>query len=448
MKRILLLLLIVALLLPLCACAGNSLTESNPAPQKETSEKTKPEETKPEQKEEPLPTGDPVYPDGFSVGYNRQSIAPEVFPIPTYTQFNHVGLSNHDPVQLTCTAFCDGTTAFLLISLDMRGMDAGIIEYSCRLIEDAVGIPAERVMINCTHTHSAPDNVRFGQGDAMKAWQQLYYKRLVRAVTLAMHDLTPAEAYIGTAHTDGVTFSRRYLMDDGTYLTNPGGKAGIPVAYETQADTELRTARFVREGKKDVLLCNYQTHYHGSFSDSVSADWVHVIREYVEKEMDVHFAYQSGASANLNFKSALGDRKYKNLEDASTAIAKTVIEATKNEEKANLTSLQYETSLFDGRPKSGGTKQVNFSAFTIGDIGFVAAPYEMFDTNGQEVRAASPCKMTFVCTLTNGGFGYVPAIYAYPHGAYEVEVSQWREGCGEEFAQEMVRLLNVCKEKE
>ena len=448
MKKIVSLLLVLITVLSLVSCTSSLPSQEPSKTQQATAEEKKTEAvTEEKETEEPLPTGEIVYPEGFSVGYNRQSIAPEVFPIPTYTQFDHVGYSNHDPIQLTCTALCDGKTAFLLISIDMRGMDAGIIEYSCRLIEEAVGIPAERVMINCTHTHSAVEQNQLGQGNAMKAWQQLYYKRLVRAVTLAMHDLTPTDAFIGTAHTDGVTFSRRYLMDDGTYMTNPEGKPGIPVAYETQADTELRTVRFDRGDAKDVVLCNYQTHYHGSFSNSVSADWVHVIREYVEKEMDVHFAYHSGASANINFKSALGDRKYKDLESASTHIAQTVIEATKKEEKAELSSLQYETSIYDGRV-SGGTKQVNFSAFTIGDIGFVAAPYEMFDTNGQEIRAASPCKMTFVCSLTNGGFGYVPAAYAYPHGTYEVEITQFLPGSGEEFAQELVRLLNACKAKE
>ena len=444
MKRILSLFLVLITLLSLCACSSGLATEEA-EPKTQTKEEKK--ETKTESEEEPLPTGEIVYPEGFSVGYNRQSIAPEVFPIPTYTQFGHVGYSNHDPIQLTCTALCDSKTAYLLISIDMRGMDSGIIQYSCKLIEEAVGIPAERVMINCTHTHSAVEQTQLGQGNAMKAWQQLYYKRLVRAVTLAMHDLTPTDAFIGTAHTDGVTFSRRYLMDDGTYLTNPEGKPGVPVAYETEADTELRTVRFDRGDAKDVVLCNYQTHYHGSFSNSVSADWVHVIREYVEKEMDVHFAYHSGASANLNFKSALGDRKYKDLKSASTHIAQTVIEATKKEEKAELSSLQYETSIYDGRG-DGTIKKVNFSAFTIGDIGFAAAPYEMFDTNGKEIRDASPCKMTFVCSLTNGGFGYVPSAYAYPHGAYEVEITRFKQGSGEEFAQELVRLLNVCKSRD
>ena len=84
----------------------------------------------------------------------------------------------------------------------------------------------------------------------------------------------------------------------------------------------------------------------------------------------------------------------------------------------------------------------------IGDIGFAAAPYEMFDTNGKEIRKGSPCKMTFVCSLTNGYMGYVPSALAYPHGAYEVDISKFAPGSGEEFAQELVRMLKACKDKE
>ena len=428
------------MLLPLCACSSS-------LPQEQSSEAKTEEKTEETVDDEPLPMGEIVYPDTFSVGYNRQSIAPEVFPIPTFSTYGHEGKSNHDPIQLTCTALWDGKTAFLLISVDLQHMSASFIKQARKYIEETVGIPAEQVMLNCTHTHSGPDPSKLGQGN-MKAWQLLFYKRLKLAVAYAMRDLTPTEAYIGTAHTDGVTFCRRYLMDDGTYQTNPQSKKGVPVAYESQADTELRTVRFDRGEKKDVVLCNYQTHYHGTFKTEVSADWVHVIREYVEKEMDVHFAYHSGASGNLNFVSSLGDRKYKGLEAASTAIAKTVIEATTTEEKANITSLQFENSSYAGKSTGGKTKKVNFTACTIGDIGFVAAPYEMFDTNGQEIRAASPCKMTFVCTQTNGALGYIPSALAVPHGAYEVKKTQFAHGSGEEFAAELVRLLKACKEKE
>ena len=53
--------------------------------------------------------------------------------------------------------------------------------------------------------------------------------------------------------------------------------------------------------------------------------------------------------------------------------------------------------------------------------------------------------MTFVCSYTNGGFGYVPSSIAFPHGAYEVLISRFCETTGDDFADEMIRLLNNCK---
>jgi len=445
MKKITAILCLLALLLPLTSCSKGLKLPQSEGENESVKKPAQKEETATEELldgEDPLPTGEIVYPEGFSVGYDRQDVSPQVFPIQTYTHFNHVGYSNHDPVQLTCTALCDGKTAFLLISLDIRGVDTGFVDYSARLIEEAVGIPKERVFINATHTHSAPDNSHLGEGNLIH-WQKLYFKKLVRAVTLALHDLTPAEAYIGTAHTDGITFVRRYLLQNGTYKCNPT-KEDLPVAHESEADTELRTVRFDRKDAKDVLLVNYQTHYHGSFPTQVSADFVDPLRDQVEKELDVYFAYHNGASGNLNFKSALGERKTSTLEKAAYAIGDTVIDAVRNETPAKLGTLQHEASYY----KTKRNQEVRLYAFTVGDIGFVSAPYEMFDTNGKQIREASPCKMTFVCAYTNGHMGYCPSEEAFPHGAYEVEVSPFVRGNGEEFATELVRLLNLCKSRD
>ena len=87
MKKLITLLCLLSLLLPLCACS------SELAPDQRAETGTLTEESKTETEEEPLPTGEIVYPEGFSVGYNRQSVAPEVFPVQTYTYFNHMGSS-------------------------------------------------------------------------------------------------------------------------------------------------------------------------------------------------------------------------------------------------------------------------------------------------------------------------------------------------------------------
>lgn len=134
MKRLLFVCLLIAMLLPLCACAS-SLAVEETSEETKTEAKTK-EEAKNEAKEteEPLPTGEIIYPEGFSVGYNRQDISPTEFPIVSYAQFDKTATSIHDPIQLTCTAICDGENAALICSVDMRGVPDSFASYCATLV--------------------------------------------------------------------------------------------------------------------------------------------------------------------------------------------------------------------------------------------------------------------------------------------------------------------------
>ena len=69
MKRTVCFLLALCSLFFLCACSASL------APQEVVEEEHTKEEKLETETEEPLPTGDIVYPEGFSVGYNRQSVA-------------------------------------------------------------------------------------------------------------------------------------------------------------------------------------------------------------------------------------------------------------------------------------------------------------------------------------------------------------------------------------
>ncbi len=479
MKKLVALLSLLAICLPLCAC-DSSLTVESTRTQTATAE-NKTESTKKEKKEI-------VYPEGFSVGYARTEITPkDELPI-----FNGSADSAHDPLQVTVTAVCDGESAALLISVDVRSIRIGIVETCQRMIEKSAGIPADRVLINATHTHSAPAP-GFDNDENASHWvDTTFYKQVVAAAKGALQDLAPAEAYVGTSHTEGITFVRRYLKENGKYETN--ATTGV-VAHESEADSEMRVLRFAREGKKDVLMVNYQTHYGGSPaipSNQYSADFVHTFREAAEKELDCHFAYHSGASGNLNFRSAFaGEKKYANFVEATEGLMLTAKDAIAKEEKVATgaicsASSQYAaTTIKDSQERLSHAKEVNslrnagksfqellnkygfvskyeatavimraglgenpkipFTAISFGDIAFVSAPYEMFDTNGQEVRAASPFKTTFICSLTNGSFGYVPSALAVPHGSYEVIITYFEYGSAEKFAAEMIRLLNECK---
>ena len=89
---------------------------------------------------------------------------------------------------------------------------------------------------------------------------------------------------------------------------------------------------------------------------------------------------------------------------------------------------------------------MNFGAIAIGDsVAFAGAPYEMFDTNGMQVKAASPFPMTFMCAYTNGAFGYIPSIDAFPNRGYEVDTTRYVAGTGEQGVRVLTGLLNQLK---
>ena len=83
------------------------------------------------------------------------------------------------------------------------------------------------------------------------------------------------------------------------------------------------------------------------------------------------------------------------------------------------------------RPATG---EIELNVVRIGGFAFVAAPYEMFAANGMYIKAHSPFSMTFIVSKANGGFGYMPAKFAYANGGYEPDNTKYAIGTGELLA--------------
>ncbi len=469
MKKLFALALALLMLLPLASCGGGSLAIN------ETNTKPETAEVKTEEKE----TGPIVYPDAFSVGFGRADISG---PLPVGIWEGEATVVR-DPLYLTVVAVCDGENVALLTTADAMGISLSVYEQCAKQIKKDYDIPAENLLINVTHSHSAPS---IGN-DAR--WLKNFYEKFKIAVEDALRDLAPSKAYTGKGYTENLNFVRRYLMPDGSWQTNAGSTA---VSHESEADNEVRTIRFKREGKKDVLMTNYQSHYMGGAGEGkLSADIFGAFRTKAEKELDCLFGYYSGSSGNLNFNSAIpGERIHYDWQsgagefvravktalegETETSTGKIVakasvyqaavkqdsperiaqakeIDATSDEKLRSEKIRQYgflskyEASAVVTRASLGPTKDLHFFAVSFGDIAFSTAPFEQFDTNGQEVRAASPFQMTFTLSMTNESNNYVPSALAEEHMSYEVSTCRFEKGSGTAFANEQIRLLNECK---
>ena len=83
---------------------------------------------------------------------------------------------------------------------------------------------------------------------------------------------------------------------------------------------------------------------------------------------------------------------------------------------------------------------MELAAVSIGDFAIAFASVEMFDTNGKQLRAASPFSMTFSCGYSLNCHGYMPSAQAFPHGEYEADICRFLPGTGENIA------LTLCAE--
>jgi hypothetical protein len=355
---------------------------------------------------------------------------------------------------LTCTAVSDGENVALFFSTDNLYVSEDLLNQVVKLVEKIYPVAKENIIMNATHTHSSVP-VYYTGFTGETAYRQKYYAAVRKVVEDALRDLEEAEIYIGSANTENLNYVRRYVSKiDGSYLGKnlPGGHTTANTAHETEADTLMQVVKFDRKTKQDVVLCNWQCHVTGPGSESgteVSADWVGAFRKNIEEKAGVLFSFHQGAAGNLAASSGLSDEpSNKDWLEHGKKLCDVALSAMENMKKVNSGKvqaiMQNHTATYntDYKPE-GGTFDFLISGISIGDVAFAAAPYEMHDTNGIQLRSASPFEMTFVCAYSNGNNGYMASSAAFEHGGYEVSSTRFVRGTGENVVRELSGILNT-----
>ena len=91
--------------------------------------------------------------------------------------------------------------------------------------------------------------------------------------------------------------------------------------------------------------------------------------------------------------------------------------------------------------KNVGSYKMALYAFSIGDIAFATAPYEMFSSSAKYIKDNSPYAMTFVLAYTNGKYGYVPDFETFKYKSYETDITYFVQGTAESNAKNLVTKL-------
>ncbi len=426
----------------------------------------------------------------FSAGYGRVCVTPGLgVSLKGYDKSEErLATSVLDDLYVSCVVIQDeqGNRA-ALIAADSIYTDEQVAEDAMRKMEAQLGIAQSNVLFSSSHSHSTP-----GPGSDIS-------RAAVEAATMAVADLKPAIMYGGTAVTENLNFVRHYIMNDGSVVGDNYGDARNKtyIGHESDADGEMRLIRFVREGGKDIVMMNWQSHPHrtgGMTKTAISADIVGACRMTIEKKMDCDFIYFQGAAGNINPTSriskenvtvdhwshgaALADAAMgamNDLQPLESGLIRSTSKTYVGDVRKDSAEIQNAAMIFQSVYESGGSTQdamdacgglvhsiygasgvfkrlnlpdqqsLEIYALAVGDVGLIGAPYEMFDTNAQYIRQESPYAMTFTIAYCNGRNGYIPSALGFQNGCYEMDTCNFVAGTGEALALEYVALLESLK---
>lgn len=402
--------------------------------------------------QEAVPTTTEAPKAAFSVGYAKANITPEdSVPMGGYNKpSERMSTGYNDYLYATVCAITDesGETA-ILIGIDLTSSYSRVSHDIREAIEKEHGIPFENILYSASHMHTGPD-LNSDKMTVIAKYKKQLQEWVVDAVGAALEDRKPATMYIGSTQTEGLNFVRRYLMNDGTYAGDNFGDYGSGYkAHETEADGQLQLIKFVREGGKDVVLANWQGHPHRANSGGgtvITSDIVGVMRAAMEEETDCLFAYFTGASGNINNGSRIpGETITADYVEHGKKLAEYAQEAAKDYVLRENGPVQIFAQDFEATAKhSSKTTPLPITAFSLGDVAFVTAPYEMFNRNGKAIKSLSPFATTFISCYTNGGFSYIPDEITYnEYNSYEETQCKFAMGTAEELELEYILMLKT-----
>ena len=430
----------------------------------------------------------------LQIGFGRASYTPDFgVNMRGYGNDAHrISEGKLDDIYATCLAFKSGETTVLLFSTDMLCADVYWTKEAREMLNAELGISMENIQIGATHSHTCPS---IGvMHDPIEAWKPIYMDALLKSAKQAVADLAATTVYGKKVLTENQNFVRHYIMEDGSYSGSNFGNWKLAIkGHATPGDPEMTLIKFVREGdKKDILLMNWQAHCDMVHGTMLSADYVGVAREILEKETGMHFVFFLGATGDQNPSSRIPTEKtngnhviygteiaqyalnalpeitekiegegigskqetityrcnkygQERLEDA-LKVSKIFFELGDAKEANRLARELGFCSVYQCNGIVNCSKRPETEVFTvnvhrIGGIGFVAAPYEMFSKSGLYIKENSPYDYTIVSTVTNAYNNYFPSKEAFEYGCYESYTAKFDIGVAEDTAAKFVEML-------
>ncbi len=440
----------------------------------------------------------------LQAGAAAVDISPREFPVNMPGGFSaNFAEGVHDPLYARALVLSEGATTLAMVVVDNIGVSREVGDEAKALVAEKTGIPAERILLAATHTHSAPaSNVVDGPEPAV-AYRQVLLDGIVESIVRAHQALRPAAVGHGVHPLPEEVFNRRWYLKPGKMQPNPFGQMDevrmnpgtSPEVLDrpagpTDPDVTILSVRDGQSRRPLALLANYSLHYVGATPRGrVSADYFGEFARRMPSRLragDEFVAMMSnGASGDINNIPFLVTRPPREPFEQIRIVARKAADAAwfahagieSHQADARLGMIEREVTLQMRRPteeqiewangvlaitdeaeraelprlaeayarrtlglaEADETLNVLVQAVRIGDLAVCALPFEVLVEIGLDLKQRSPFPSTMVLGIANGSHGYLPSPEQHKLGGYET----WLGTCRVEVDSSVILTDNL-----
>lgn len=374
-----------------------------------------------------------------------------------------------DPLKFHVTVIGDGEDWVVLGAFDVLEIRKSFTGYIRQQIREKYGILEERVLLNASHSHSAPrcpygdkeigkklfakKFAKFSKEEAYWDWAAKVVEEFIAAVGEALEKAKPAGGNIRRIFAGDYVFNRRPLGADGETITQftPQNRYALGAgARYGNTDKGLVCLQFLSGdevlGSFLSLACHTVAIYPKDAR--VSADWAGALRDQVvQREGGIATFFQGcagdqvpmqrGAEIAQEMSETLGERLEQSKELAHPLDLSGIW--------SGVTELGLPIGVGQYEDLHGKRcEMTEVQVVRIGEVVIVALPGEILIDVGLEIQRRSPFSHTICLGYSNShGTGYCGLPHEFARGGYEVQksVSLGAPECGQILIEAAVRLL-------
>lgn len=367
----------------------------------------------------------------------------------------------HDPLSARVVVFENNGKRLVLVSTDLIGFYSGTADHFRKIILKEFKLEPGELFLSSVHTHAGPGltiDEENGHPNNLEYTKKLE-GTLVKLIGQAINDLGPVRIGTGVGYSP-VGINRRELRFDNS------GNSQIKLGRNPYGptDKEVLVTKLTRpDGKAFAALFDYATHATclGGKNLIVSGDVMGLAEQFAEKILgeEVIVAGFVGASGDIDpwfrvlpaFNTEPGWIPEPVL--LGTLLGEEVVHVFRDIDEVSAgdkIGTAFVTLELPGKPRAEGetikkdqpSTPLNITVARMGDIGFVGFGAEVLTEIGMSIKAASPCKHTFVITHCNGAASYIAPKHLHIEGGYEIKSSPFAPHAAEMAVKQAVKMLH------